>query len=187
MKKARMLVLLGALALAPLGRAVEYTSVQTDKSAIGFVVHEMGVPVDGKFGKFAVQVAFDPAKPASGKAAIDLDVGSIDAGSAEANGEVVGKLWFDAQTYPKARFESTAIKSVGANRYEVSGKITIKGRTRDVAAPFTLTPQGKDAAFDGAFVLQRADFAIGEGEWADFGTVANEIQVKFHFLASAKK
>ena len=39
---------------------------------------------------------------------------------------------------------------------------------------------------DGAFVLKRADFAIGEGSWSDFGTVANEIQIKFHFLAKAK-
>jgi polyisoprenoid-binding protein YceI len=187
MKIAHAGVLLGAFALAPLAGAVEFTSVQTDKSSIAFVVREMGVPVNGTFKRFGIDVAFDPTKPASARAAIDLDVTSIDAGSAEANGEVVGKLWFDTPTYPKAHFESTAVKSLGANRYEVSGKMTIKGRTREVTAPFTITPQGSEAAFDGSFELKRADFAIGEGEWADFGTVANEIQVKFHFLASAKK
>jgi polyisoprenoid-binding protein YceI len=187
MKTVQALAVLGTLAFAPLGKAVEFTSVQTEKSSIGFVVHEMGVPVNGTFKRFGIDVAFDPAKPASARAAIDLDVTSIDAGSAEANGEVVGKLWFDTPTYPKARFESTAVKSLGGNRYEVSGKMTIKGRTREVAAPFTFTPQGAEAAFDGSFELKRADFAIGEGEWADFGTVANEIQVKFHFLASARK
>jgi len=31
------------------------------------------------------------------------------------------------------------------------------------------------------------DFAIGEGQWADFGVVANEIQVKFKVLASGGK
>ena len=32
----------------------------------------------------------------------------------------------------------------------------------------------------------RGYFAIGEGPWADFGTVANEIQIKFHVLANGK-
>lgn len=52
-----------------------------------------------------------------------------------------------------------------------------------MSAPFTFNPQG---LVDGAFVLKRADYAIGEGSWSDFGTVANEIQIKFHFLAKAK-
>ncbi len=65
--------------------------------------------------------------------------------------------------------------------------MSIKGRTHEVTAPFTFSPQGKAGLFEGAFVLKRADYAIGEGEWADFGTVANEIQIKFRFLASAGK
>jgi polyisoprenoid-binding protein YceI len=65
--------------------------------------------------------------------------------------------------------------------------MTIKGRTQNITAPFTFSPQGNTAIVDGAFVLKRADFAIGEGSWADFGTVANEIQIKFHFLANAGK
>ena len=65
--------------------------------------------------------------------------------------------------------------------------MTIKGRSREVSAPFAFTPNGDDAVFEGAFVLKRADFAIGEGVWADFATVANEVQVKFRFLATAGK
>jgi polyisoprenoid-binding protein YceI len=63
--------------------------------------------------------------------------------------------------------------------------MTIKGKTQDVSAPFTFKAAGSRASFDGAFVLKRADYNIGEGMWADFGTVANEIQVKFHFEAAA--
>ncbi|MFY9260487.1 MAG: hypothetical protein WAO71_08275 [Gallionella sp.] len=28
-------------------------------------------------------------------------------------------------------------------------------------------------------------YAIGEGEWTDVGTVANEIQIKFHLVVNA--
>ena len=51
----------------------------------------------------------------------------------------------------------------------------------------TVTVQGEQATFDGSFVIKRADFAIGEGDWADFSVVANEIQVKFKVLASGGK
>jgi polyisoprenoid-binding protein YceI len=169
-------------ALAARAPAAELHSVVADKSAVTFVFREMNVPVDGRFRKFAAQVSFDPARPELAKASIDVDLGSIDSGSDEADGEAVGKAWFDVKSWPQARFVSTAFKSLGANRYEITGQLGIKGHTREISAPFTLTPQGGAAAIDGSFTFRRADFALGEGSWADFGTVANEIQVRFHFL-----
>jgi polyisoprenoid-binding protein YceI len=49
-----------------------------------------------------------------------------------------------------------------------------------------VTQQGNSASFDGSLVLKRADYAIGDGIWADFGTVANEIQIKFRLVATSK-
>lgn len=180
-------ILLSGLALAPLAQAADYTGIQADKSTLGFVYKQMGVPVDGHFKKYSAQLSFDPARPVSAKVAFDLDLASIDAGNEEANDEVAGKDWFNTKAFPHARFESTGFKVLGGNRYEVNGKLTIKGRSQAVAAPFTFTLQGNGAIVDGTFVLKRADYAIGEGSWSDFGTVANEIQIKFHFLAHAGK
>lgn len=179
--------LLGCILFSSVVYAVEFTNIQADKSKLSFVYKQMGVPMDGDFKKFNVQLNFDPAKLANAKVAFDLDLASIDAGSEEANDEVAGKDWFNTKVFPKATFVSSGIKQLSSNRYEVSGKMTIKGRTQAISAPFTFTPQGNSALVDGAFVLKRADFAIGEGSWADYGTVANEIQIKFHFLAKASK
>ncbi|MBS0465139.1 MAG: YceI family protein, partial [Proteobacteria bacterium] len=33
--------------------------------------------------------------------------------------------------------------------------------------------------------LKRGDYGIGEGMWADYGTVANEVQIKFRLVAAA--
>jgi hypothetical protein len=41
--------------------------------------------------------------------------------------------------------------------------------------------------FNGGFVMRRADFNIGEGMWAKFDTVANEVQVNFQITALASK
>jgi len=174
------------LALPTLGHAVEFNAVQADKSNIVFAYKQMGVGMDGRFKKFAAQLNFDPAKPATAKATLDVDLASIDTGSSEANDEVAGKQWFNTKAFPTARFVSSSVKALGGNRYEVAGQLTIKGRSQAVTAPTTVTVQGNTATFDGAFTLKRADYAIGEGPWADFGTVANEIQIKFHILASGK-
>ncbi len=187
MKQNIVAILLGSLAFAPVAQSAEFTSIQTDKSNLNFVYTQMNVPMDGHFRKFSAQLSFDPARLSAARAVIDLDLASIDAGSDEANDEVAGKEWFNTKTFPQARFVSTGFKALGGNRYEVSGKMSIKGRTQNVSAPFTFSPQGNAAIVDGAFVLKRADFAIGEGSWADFGTVANEIQIKFHFLAGSGK
>ena len=167
------------------GYAQRVNAVDQDKSTITFVSKQMNVPVEGKFGKFSVQLAFDAAKPNEGRVQVELDLSSIDTGSEEANDEVKSKGWFDVKNHPTARFVSSAVKSLGPGRYELSGKLTIKGRTRDVVAPFTFKPAGQGALFDGAFVLKRLDFAIGEGVWSDTDTVANEVLVKFRISAMA--
>jgi polyisoprenoid-binding protein YceI len=77
------------------------------------------------------------------------------------------------------------LKSLGGNRYEASGKLSIKGRSRDVVVPVTFTNVGARGQFDGVLNIKRLDYAIGEGAWSDVGTVANEIQIKFHFVVTA--
>ncbi len=184
----KLIQFIGLLCLAALAGSVQATvfnAVQLDKSRLDFTFKQMGVPVKGGFSRFAAQLNFDPAKPAAASAVIDADLSSIDAGSAEANDEVLGAQWFNAKVFPRARFVSNAVRALGGNRYEAVGKLTIKGRSQTVTAPFTYVGQGATARFDGAFTLKRADFAIGEGEWAAFDTVANEIQIVFHIQAAS--
>jgi polyisoprenoid-binding protein YceI len=165
--------------------ALEFKQVQTNDSAVTFGFKQMGVPLDGKFNKFSAQVTFDPAQLAKAQARIDIDLASIDTGSADGNEEVVGKKWFNVKDYPTASFVSTGIKALGGNRYQALGKLSIKGRTQDVAAPVTFQSDGKRGIFEGAFEIKRLDYAIGEGEWTDVSSVANEIQIKFHVVVNA--
>ena len=174
------------LASAPIhSRAAEFNLVQTDKSTLAFAYKQMGVPMEGNFGKFSVRINFDPARVNAAQAQIEVDLASIDTGSNEANDEVAGKQWFNTKMFPSAQFVSTGVKALGGNRYEVFGKLTLKGKALDVAAPFTFKQEGAAGVFDGAFILKRLDYAIGEGAWTDVSTVANEIQIKFHVVAHA--
>ncbi len=181
------LLTLGLGALSGIAQGQRVGAVDPAKSEIRFVTKQMNVPVEGTFRKFSAQLDFDPAKLASSKAQIEVDLGSIDTGSSEADAEVKGKAWFNLAVFPTAKFVSTGLKALGGGRYEAAGKLTIKGKTLDVTAPFTVKQEGGVTVFDGGFTLLRLQFGIGEGPWADTETVANEVQVKFKLTGVAKK
>jgi polyisoprenoid-binding protein YceI len=185
MKYWRHCLALCVLAAALPASAIEFNQFQANKSALSFVSKQMNVPVEGQFKSFRSKIAFDPAKPAAAKAEFEIDLASIDAGSKDANDEVATKAWFDTKAFPLAKFVATSVKPLGNNRFEVAGKMSIKGRTLDLTTPVTLRQEGNSATFEGSLVLKRADYAIGEGMWADFGTVANEVQIKFRLVAIA--
>ena len=177
----RLLSLATALALAaPAAHAVEYGEFLA-------VSRQMGVPVEGRFRKFSASLSFDPARPAAASARFELDLASVDAGSRDANDEVVGKAWFNLKAFPGASFVSTAVKPLGGERYELAGKLTIKGKTQDIVAPMSFRQEAGNGVFDGAFTLKRLDFAVGDGVWSDVSTVANEVHIKFRIVAAPRK
>lgn len=182
----RPLVLAAALSVGTLGSAgaAEYTSLDANASRVSFGYSQMGVSMDGSFGDVtATALRFDPANPAAATVTLDITLASIDAGYAEANAELAKDEWLNPAAHPLATFQSSKVEAVGDNRYQVTGALSIKGKTQDITAPFTFTQDGGTGVFDGAFTFQRGDFAIGEGQWKDFGIVANDIQIKFHLVA----
>lgn len=185
MIRMRMIAMVGLLLLGGQATALEFKQVSVAESSVTFAYKQMGVPLEGKFNKFTAQISFDPARLNLAQARIDIELGSIDTGSAEADEEVLGKLWFNAKSYPVASFVASGIRAVGANRYEATGRLSIKGKTLDISAPVTFQASGTRGVFDGSFTLRRLDYAIGEGAWADVSTVANDIQIRFHLVVNA--
>jgi len=149
------------------------------QSQLQFVIRQMGVPVEGHFKKFDAQVAFDPAKLAASKIQLTVDTGSATLGSADADVEMPKAVWFNVPKFPQASFESSAIKSLGGSKYEVAGKLNIKGNARDVVVPVTLTQTGNTTTATGTLPIKRLAFKVGENEWADTSMVADDVQVKF--------
>ena len=183
----KTLLAMSATALALQAQAAPYQTIVSAKSSVTFTYKQMGVAMDGRFKKFAAQVNFDPAKSEQAKASFEVELASVDTGSGEADQEVVTKSWFNTAAFPKAQFVSKQIKPTGPNQYEVLGTLSIKGQSREVKFPLKHTPQGKDGLLTGGFVMKRADFGIGEGMWAKFDVVANDIQVNFSITASLSK
>jgi polyisoprenoid-binding protein YceI len=187
MKFKYLLGLLTSMSMVVSSHGATYQSVQSDKSSISFRYKQMGVAMDGKFGKFQSTLQFDPAKPELARASIEIDLASVDTGSAEGDDEVVGKSWFHTAAFPKALFVLKKIKQTAPDMYEASGTLSIKGYARELKFPVKHSAQGGKGQLSASFNVSRADFAIGEGVWAKFDVIANDIQVNFQLTALSGK
>lgn len=179
-------VVASALLLQTAAPAAALT-VLYDKSRITCVSRQENVPVEAQFRKFTAQIVFDPARPETGKAQIEIDLNSFDIGFAEYNEDAKGKNWFDVRNFPRATFVSTRMRALGGGRFDVRGPLTIKGRTHEAVAPFTYKEEAGTGVFDGAFTIKRLLYNIGEGVWKDTDTVANDVQIKFRIVVAAGK
>lgn len=175
-----MLKLFAPLLLAAALLPAQAATLQPDKSDLSFTFKQMGVPVDGKFRKFEAQLDFDTKKPEAGKIAFTVDLGSVSLGDPSYDKELAAATWFDTKRNGRASFVSSGIKPTGAGKYDVAGKLTIKGATHDVVVPITLA----GGIATGSVAIKRLDFKIGDGEWADTSMVANDVTVKFKLAFS---
>lgn len=154
------------------------------QSEIAFTSRQMGVPVDGRFRKFDAQLAFDPKTPEAAKIAMTVDLASVSLGAAEFDAELAKPDWFATQKFPQATFQSTGVTPRGGNKFDVSGKLAIKGASRDIVVPVTLAQSGASTTASGGFVIKRLDFRIGDGDWKDTSMVADDVQVKFKLIVT---
>ena len=186
--KTKYLLALGAgICMACGVHAASYQSVQADKSSISFRYKQMGVTMDGKFSKFQSTLQFDTAKPEAARASIEIDLASVDTGSAEGDDEVIGKSWFHTAAFPKALFVLKQFKPTGPDSYEAIGTLSIKGHARELKFPVKYSAQGAKGQLSASFNLDRADFAIGEGVWSKFDVIGNEVQVNFQITVLSGK
>ncbi|MDX9674105.1 MULTISPECIES: YceI family protein [unclassified Pseudomonas] len=163
-------------------QAAEYNRVNTTASQISFTYNQMGSLMYGTFGKFDATLQFDSDNLAGAHTTLHIDLNSIDAGSEDANTELVKPAWFDTRRFPVAVFESSRFTRVADNHYLIAGQLTVKGITRAVQVPVELKPESAIGIFDGELVLKRSEFGLGAGEWADT-VVSNDIAIKFKVVA----
>lgn len=151
------------------------------QSEVAFTIKQMGVPVNGRFKRFGVQTNFNPKSPQTSQVTLRFELASATV-SADADPELGKPDWFATAKFPQATFASTGIKALGSGKFEVAGKLSIKGTSRDVVVPVQLVQAGGVSTVTGGLPIKRLDFKVGEGDWADTSFVANDVQVKFKLV-----
>jgi polyisoprenoid-binding protein YceI len=142
-----------------------------------------GEAFTGSFKRWTAQIAFDPKALAASKVMVAVDVGSASTGDSDRDSALPTDDWLAASKFARATFMSKSFRDLGGGRYEADGDLTLRGVTRPIALPFTLTITGDTARMNGAVVLNRTAFGVGQGQWKTGDVVDAKVTVNVALTA----
>lgn len=154
---------------------------QVTEGSLTFGVKQMGAQVEGSFATWSAAIAFDetPVDGSNGSVTVTIDMASVSLGSV--SDQAKGPEFFDVASHPTATF--TADLRPAGDGYVADGTLTLRGQTRPLALPFSLTITGDSAVMTGSVTLDRRDFAIGAG-YGDEETVGFAVTVDVALTAT---
>jgi polyisoprenoid-binding protein YceI len=159
--------------------APAHWTIDPGHSAVGFSVrHLMITNVRGEFAKFRGEVTYDPARPEETRVTAVIEVSSIDTREPKRDADLRSSIFFDAEAHPEMRFVSKYARAKGAHELEITGDLTIRGVTREVAlavrdisGPQT-DPRGRRRlGATASTAIKRSDFGISWNKSLDAGGV----------------
>ncbi len=151
---------------------------ETDGSELRFAARYEGEEIPGRFARFYVQITTESAGGAPRTLIVEVAVASADMNDPEINEELSEPDWFDAGSFPVARFESDEIRR-SAEGYYAAGRLRIKGIEQALTVPFTWQLDGRGANLSGSVELSRLAWAVGSGEWANDSRLEDRVQVAY--------
>lgn len=140
-------------------------------AAIQFKTKHLGYSwLVGRFNTFEGEFSIDDFDDNANKIVVDIDVASIDSNHAERDKHLRSADFLDTKEFPKARFESTKIKST-AKGYLVTGNLTLRNVTKEISFDAKQIGAGSDPwggyrrGFEGETSFKYADFGYKGGKW----------------------
>jgi polyisoprenoid-binding protein YceI len=109
---------------------------------IEFAAKHLGMmTVRGHFTDVKAGGHIDPEQPEASSVDVTVQMASIRTHNEQRDNDLRGSNILEIDKYPTMTFKSTEIKSIGEDRYELTGDLTIKGNTKPVT--FTVTNLGE--------------------------------------------
>lgn len=174
--------ILASLALTlTLGLALAATqwNMQPKESKLVFVGTQAGAAFEGVFEKFTADIKFDPKDLPGSRFDVRIDMASVNTRDGERDDIIKGSDLFDVKRWPGGHYVAEKFTDRGAGKFGATGRLTLRDVTREVPIEFTFANQGGTAWLKGSATLKRLDFGIGQGEWQDTESVANEVKIRF--------
>ncbi len=143
----------------PSGEVVTYT-IDPDYSSI---MWNATVPIgtrEGGWTMFDGTITMEEGKPETMKIDVTVDMTSAFSDAPELTEKLQGdENFFKPGTYPTSTFKSKSVKKT-AEGYEVTGDFTIRGVTKEVTFPATVTIEGDKLTAQATLSMNRQDFGI---------------------------
>jgi len=155
-------------------------SVTDSGSAIEFKIKNFGITVDGSFKGLKGNIIFDTKNTATAIFNLSVDAATVNTGINSRDNHLRKEDYFDVTKFPVISFGSVRVTSTGKEgQFNVNGNITIKGVTKQISFPFTVTPSTSGYIFEGTFSLNRRDFGVGGGSFS----LSDNVQVMLKVYA----
>ena len=198
-KKFRMFVLSGLVVAGSLlflsqAQAADVYKIDTAHSSLGFSVsHLMVSKTTGVFNDYEGIVTFDPKDLATSSVEVTIQTASIDTRSQKRDDHLRSADFFDATANPQIAFKSKQFASSGEG-YFITGDLTIKGVTKEVSIPVSITGPVKGMKADqviglsGQLVINRQDYGVSWSKTLDAGglVVDDNVAIGIFIEAHAK-
>lgn len=102
---------------------------------LGFAVkHMMVATVRGRFTEVEADIDLDEPRPENSHVSATVRAASLTTGNPERDTHLKSPDFLDVERFPALTFESTAVRRIGDDRFELAGNLTI----RDVSRPVVL-------------------------------------------------
>ncbi len=161
---------------------------------LGFTArHAMVTKVRGSFETFEGTAELNFDEPSKSSATVSFDIDSIKTGQAQRDEHLRTNDFFDAPTFPKGTFVSTAVNKVDDETFELVGDLTLKGVTKPVTITFEYTGSATDPynnvrqGFEGNATINRKDWGIEYNAALETGGVLISDKITLEFDVSAVK
>lgn len=113
-----------------------------------------------------------------------VDLSSAKTGDSDRDAALPGAYFFNVVKFPQAHFISTALRKAG-DHWIADGTLSLRGVSKPVSLAVQFVPGGQGATMDISTTLQRLNFGIGGGEYADTSVIGNDVTVTAHLLLTA--
>lgn len=143
-------------------KGAEVLAIDTTASKLLWTASKVTRTHPGGFKTFKGTISLVGGKPDTSRVDLDIDVDSIFTDAPDLVKHLKSPDFFDAATYPKATFASTAITPdpAGGGAYTVKGNLTLHGVTREISFPATIQVEEKKVTAKARFSFNRQDFKI---------------------------
>ncbi|HEU4363865.1 MAG TPA: YceI family protein [Candidatus Krumholzibacteria bacterium] len=184
---------LAALIAVPAAHAEDVYTLDPAHTSVGFKVrHMMVTNVKGSFGTVSGTVKFDPEKVENSSVEVTIDAASIDTNHEKRDAHLKSADFLDVATHPSITFKSKKVAKKG-DQWIATGDLTIRGVTREVDLPFTLSGPAADPwgnqviGVDGALKINRTDFGASWNKALETGGMLVDETVHIEIGAEATK
>lgn len=131
-------------------------------SSVKFVIKNFGLNVDGSFKGLQGKITFNPENLTAAVFNVSVDAATVNTGNGSRDGHLKKDDYFDVVKYPRINFTSTKITAgTKPGQYTMEGTFTIKGISKSVSFPFTVSTATNGNLFTGQFKINRRNFKVG--------------------------